>query len=553
MRGSGQWWLVWGGLALVAAPPGALSAQRPGVDVFLYHFELRLPDTGSTITATATIAYRRSSASGDTLALDLTGMQVDSVLNSSAPDSTARRFTYDGHQIRIPLGSVPATPTSSAPRPSLLGRVTIAYHGAPTDGLLIGADARGHRGAFADNWPERARDWLPTVDMPGDKSAVDFVVNAPAGWQVVANGRLLDTVAVDDGRMQWTWRERRPIPTYTMVVAAGPLVQSIHRAAGGLDGETPISVWTWPQDSAFADSVPFKSITEIVEAFTRIVGPFPYEKLAHVESATKYGGMENASAIFYAEQPYVDRTMGESVVRHETAHQWFGDAVTERDFHHLWLSEGFATYFDLVVGTALHGDSVMRLGMQAHAASYLKSPVVDRPIIDTAEHDPTKLLNANNYQKGAWVLHMLRAQVGDSAFFRGIRDYYATYRDSSVLTPALQAMLERSSRKNLTWFFHQWLWQAGYPQLQVVWHYEPFKHQAVAVIQQGQPPAWGYFRLPDLAVEFTGPDGKTVRRRFDVDGASTSTRIDLPWVPTAMRVDPDGAWLLTASVQEEKR
>ena len=124
------------------------------------------------------------------------------------------------------------------------------------------------------------------------------------------------------------------------------------------------------------------------------MGPFPYGKLAHVQSSTRYGGMENSSAIFYAEKPYVERRMTEGIVRHETAHQWFGDAVTEREWAHLWLSEGFASYFDLVIGAALDGDSVLTGGMRRNAESYFRSKVVDRPVVDTAEHDPNRLLNA---------------------------------------------------------------------------------------------------------------------------------------------------------------
>lgn len=528
-------------LGLNILSPAPAEAQRSGIDVFLYHFDLQLPDTGVFLRASATIAFRQSAGAGDTLALDLVGMQVDSVLNPMLPDVQTHHFTYDGRSLRIPLGPSPKTG-------STLGRVTVVYHGAPSDGLLAGSDGRGHAGLFADNWPERARYWLPTVDQPGDKAAVDFVVTAPAAWRVVANGQLLDTTT-SEGHTRWTWRERHPVPTYTMVVAAGPMTRSVHVAGSAGGSPVPIDVWTWPDDSAYADSVPFHDVTSVVDALTQIVGVFPYEKLSHVESATKYGGMENASAIFYAEKPYADRTMKEGVVRHETAHQWFGDAVTEKDFHHLWLSEGFADYFDLIAGAALHGDSVLKEGMRAYAASYFKSPVVDRPIVDTAEKDPAKLLNANSYQKGAWVLHMLRREIGDSAFFRGVRDYYVTYRDSSVLSAQFQTVMERRSRKNLTAFFKQWLGQPGYPQVSAIWHYETFKQQVVADIQETQPAAWGLFRLTDVPVEFVGDGGKTLRRTIDVDGPPQNVRIDLPWTPTEVHIDPDGTFLLTATAQ----
>ncbi|HEY6808603.1 MAG TPA: M1 family metallopeptidase [Gemmatimonadales bacterium] len=534
---------LWALVAVLAAGAPSAAAQRPGIDVFLYHFDIDLPDTGAAFSAVANVAFTRTPAAGDALTLDLVGLHVDSVDNSTTADSLARRFTYDGKSLRVPLGAV----TGRA-----IGRVTVYYHGVPGDGLAIATDSSGRRSAFADDWPERARYWLPLVDAPADKAAVEFTVDAPARWRVVANGRLLDTLDLGAGRTRWIWRETHPIPTYTMVIAAGPLVESEHRPAESNGVRTPVRVWTFPEDSAFADSVPFRSVTDVVETLERVVGPFPYEKLAHVESSTRFGGMENATAIFYARRPYVTRRMGESVVRHETAHQWFGDAVTARDFHHLWLSEGFASYFDLVVGAALHGDSVLAQGMRADAEAYRKSAVVGRPIIDTAEHDVGKLLNENNYQKGAWVLHMLRHQLGDSTFFRGVRDYYAAYRDSSVSSEQFQAVMERRARKKLDWFFAQWLGQPGYPQLDVSWKPNAFNQRVTITVTQTQPAAWGVFRLPDVPVELRDAAGHTARRSLSVDGPSTLARIDAPFTPTELVVDPDGTLLLTATVHSER-
>jgi aminopeptidase N len=286
-----------------------------------------------------------------------------------------------------------------------------------------------------------------------------------------------------------------------MVIGAGEFTVSTHRPVIHGPDTIPIQAWTYAEDSAYADSVPFRRATEIVETMERLVGPFPYEKLAHVESSTRHGGMENASAIFYAEQPYVDRTMREGVVRHETAHQWFGDAVTAREWPHLWLSEGFASYFDLVIGAALDGDSVLTDGMRRNAESYFTSGAVDRPVVDTAERDPIKLLNANSYQKGAWVLHMLRGLVGDSAFFRGIREYYRVYRDSTAVSEEFQRVMQQTAGRKLDWFFRQWLWQPGYPRLTVQWRYEPADRRVRLDLAQVQPDAWGGYRLPRLEVE----------------------------------------------------
>jgi aminopeptidase N len=423
--------------------------------------------------------------------------------------------------------------------PNALG-VRVVYHGTPQDGLIIGPSARGRRVAFADNWPERARFWLPTVDHPSDKAMTRFRIGAPAGWRVVANGAPLPTS--QDRR---EWQETHPIPVYTMVIAAGEFTDSRHRPVINGRDTIPIDVWTYPEDSAFADSVPFRRATEIVETMQRLIGPYPYENLKHVESKTRFGGMENASAIFYAEKPYIQRRMGEGVVRHETAHQWFGDAVTERDWPHIWLSEGFATYFDGVIGAALDGDTVLTNAMRANAKSYFASDVTDRPIVDSANAaEPIKLLNANSYPKGAWVLHMLRALIGDSAFFLGLRTYYHTYRDSTATSEDFQHVLETAAGTDLGWFFRQWLYQPGYPQLDVSWRYDPGAGRVLVGITQRQKPEWGVFRLPVLTLEISGPGGAVVRRNVAIAGRETDFRIDVPFSPTGVRVDPEGKLLM---------
>ena len=521
------------------------ASPRPPLRIVSYVFRVALPDSGGAFAAQAVVGLRRAKAGPDSLVLDLVGLTVDSV---TAPGATRaarhgrRPFAYDGREIRVALGPR---------RGAGVETVTVFYHGAPTDGLFLRPDARGRPSAFADDWPDRARDWIPSVDDPADKAPVRWEVSVPAGWEVVANGRFMRREPAASGRATWIYDERRPIPTYTMVLGAGRMTISRHRPAVLGNDSVPIEVWAEPEDSAFADSVPFRRATEIVETMERLVGPFPFEKLAQVESSTRYGGMENSTAIFYPEQPYVARRLTEGVVRHETAHQWFGDAVTERDFHDLWLSEGFADYFAVVVGAALDGDSVMQRGMAGLMRGYLRSPVVGRPLVDSAETVLTRLLNANSYNKGACVLHMLRRTVGDSAFWRGIRAYYREYRDSSVTSADFERVMERAAGRQLGWFFAEWLHQPGYPQLDVAWRWDSAGHRLSIDLAQVQPAAWGRFTLPALTLEFSSGSGQPIRRTVALSSARQSVQWDVPQRPTDVRVDPDGDWLLTAQVHPQ--
>ena len=528
-----------GSVLLTLSLAASVQGQQRQAELETYAISLTIPDTGTVIHGSAAVLFFRRVY--DTLRLDLVKMQVDTVWRVEYNIHTGQLRTpvpyrYDGRVITVPADI------------RGISSLEIHYHGAPEDGLIIGSNSYGRRVVFADNWPERARYWIPTFDHPVDKASVTFniriqtsLISPSLSWRVVSNGKS----------RRFFWSESHRIPTYTMVFGAGEFSVSEHRPAVDGRDTIPIEVWTYREDSSYADSVPFRRATEIVEVMQRLIGPFPYENLKHVESSTRFGGMENASAIFYAEKPYVERKMGEGVVRHETAHQWFGDAVTERDWPHLWLSEGFATYFDGVIGAALDGDSVLVNSMRADAESYFKSDVTDRPIVDSGyAADPIKLLNANSYPKGAWVLHMLRGTIGDSAFFRGLRTYYRTYRDSTATSADFQRVIEKEARANLGWFFHQWLYQPGYPQLDVTWQYDAGARKVLLGITQRQKPEWGMFRLPLLTLEFRGANGATVRRDVAVRGDSpeTSTRVDLPFAPTEVRVDPDGKLLLRVTI-----
>jgi len=234
--------------------------------------------------------------------------------------------------------------------------------------------------------------------------------------------------------------------------------------------------------------------------------------------------------------------MNDGLIAHETAHQWFGDAVTEREWSHLWLSEGFATYFAALWTQHAHGDTAFHRDMEGIRAAVLADAenVPQHPVIDSLQRDLLALLNTNSYQKGGFVLHMLRRQVGDSAFFRALRDYYATYRDGTAVSDDLREAMEQASGQKLAWFFDQWLRRPGYPELEVTWSSDPSSHQVTLEVAQGT--RFGAFRFP-LTVEIRGANGATQRGTLLVP-ADNQVRLVLPAgthpiTPSSLVVDPD--------------
>jgi aminopeptidase N len=182
--------------------------------------------------------------------------------------------------------------------------------------------------------------------------------------------------------------------------------------------------------------------------------------------------MENAGAIFYADGVFTGRSVSTGLIAHETAHQWFGDAVTPGSWGHLWLSEGFASYFEQLWVEKSQGVGAFRAGMQQLRREIIQSDVTfSRPVIDTLQTNLIRLLNTNSYQKGAWTLHMLRSMLGDTVFFRGVREYYRQHRHSSATTDDLCGAFERVSMKSLRWFFDQWLRRPGIPEVSANWSF----------------------------------------------------------------------------------
>jgi len=419
---------------------------------------------------------------------------------------------------------------------------SIRYHGPVRDGLVIRTDSTGRRPVFADNWPDRAHHWLPLEDHLSDKATVDLHVEVRGDVKVVASGVLTRVDTLAHGRTVWHFHLAQKISPYGIVIGAGPLTFTTLTDAACAVKCVPLAVVAFPEDSAWAVDHLFHRAGDMVDYFSRLIGPFPYDRLSHVESTTIFGGMENPTAIFYDAKAYQARRMTEATVAHETAHQWFGDAVTEADWHHLWLSEGFATYFSALWLGHADGDSVFRATMRRNAEQVFGSTATDRPIIDPQATDLMGLLNSNNYPKGAWVLHSLRGLMGDSAFFGGIREWYRTYRDSIALSEDFARIMSRAAGQDLDWYFLQALTQPGFPRLDVGWRQSG--KRLTLTIRQTQPEAWGSYRMPGLVLAI---DGRRVP--VDIAGRETTVTVEQRRAPKEIVVDPDGWWLLQSTVQ----
>ena len=423
--------------------------------------------------------------------------------------------------------------------------VTVTYHGRPQDGLVLATDRDGKPSATGDNWPNRVHQWIPCLDHPSAKATVSFNVAVPQRDTVIANGKFIN-VAGNAAVSLWRYEETKAIPPYCMIIA----VNEGAKLNANEKSLTPLSYLIPQRDRSYA-AKGFSPAAPAVSLFSETIAPYPYEKLALIIGATRYGGMENSSAIVFTStlfDPRPNEKMSarfgipariEEVVAHEIAHQWFGDSVTESTWADLWLSEGFATYFAGLFIEKYEGEEAFRAYMRKAAERYLAYEKQRRaPIHDTDTEDLNKLLNPNNYEKGAWVLHMLRRRLGDDVFFKGLRIYYQAYHEANATTDDLREALEKASRQNLKDFFARWVYDSGHPTYEVQSEWSKLATGEIALlvhVNQTQPD--NVFSDP-ITVEVTSGGTKT-RRTIQPTKKQTTIRFSLTVPPTNVNLDPD--------------
>jgi aminopeptidase N len=521
---------------LITAQTGG-RLYNPGIDILHYDFNVQLTDESDSLQGDAIIQLQLKEKSS-IIYLDLAGrkdngkgMLVSKVLENKEPVE----FQQQNDRLNITLK------TSAVP--GEIRSFEILYSGIPEDGLIISKNKYGHRTFFGDNWPNRAHFWLPCKDHLSDKASVDFIVTAPDHYQVVSNGIKIEETELNNHFRLTHWKETIDLPTKVMVIGLADFAVNYPGEANGI----PLSSWVYPEekDKGFYD---YALAGEILSYYNKRIGPFAYKKLANVQSKTIFGGMENASAIFYDENTITGTRSNESLLAHEIAHQWFGDAATETDWPHLWLSEGFATEMTHLYLEHKYGRDTLVHGLKTDRKAVLAfSKKSKKPVVDTTESKHLMaLLNTNSYQKGGWVLQMLREELGDTLFWKSIRVYYERFNGKNAATTDLQQIFEEVSGKNLEQFFTQWLYTAENPSLQISWQYRLASGNLEVTVQQLNE---NLFRIP-LELSITNSDGSKILQRINISQKTTLYTIPVKLKPLRIEADPDCRLLFEGSIKE---
>ena len=534
------------GVLFLLAGLGASADTYPkdsDIDVLHYRFQIALSDDTDEIVGEATVTVRFRADGISRLRLDLInstsendrrGMQVDGV----TAGEVSLRYVHQDNVLWISL----AEPSQAGE----LSRITIQYRGVPATGLIIGKNKHGDRTFFSDNWPNKARNWLPTVDHPYDKATCEFLVTAPVHYQVVSNGLLVEETNLLNGKRLTRWKQSVPIPVWLYVLGVARFAV---QHWGDYQGR-PLQTWVYAQDrdAGFHDfSYPTK---QVLEFFGGHIGPYSYEKLANVQShAVRGGAMESATAISYAENSVTGErpVRWRNVITHELAHQWFGNSVTEYDWDDVWLSEGFATYFTLLFIEHAFGRDEFVAGLKRSRDRvqryYEEHP--DARIVHDNLSDMSNVLNRNIYQKGGWTLHMLRGVIGTEAFWKGIRSYYQKYQNGHATTGDFRRTMEDVSGEDLEWFFQQWLYQPGWLKVEGHWSYNSEAGTVEIVLKQIQDDD-SLFRMPMEIGIFSEGESRPGIERIVLDGQERTFRFAVALEPTKVVLDPNN-WVLMES------
>ena len=519
--------LTW--TAIDSTPPVDTYPRQLGIDAIHYAFNVTLRDDTDSIAAETDVYFRFLLDGVTEVSLDLTsisaanegkGMTVSAVTSDGGPVG----WIHEADRLLISLAESPAK--------TELRQFTVTYGGVPAAGLKIGPNRYEERTFFSVNWPNSARNWLPMIDHPYDKATSEFVVTAPIHYQVVANGLLQEETNLGDGFRRTHWKQSVPIPSWLNALGVARFAS---RHFGTING-IPLQTWTFHQDREAGIATFDLPTRQAMSFFSEHIGPYPYEKLANVEAAGMGGGMEHASAIFYGARA-VTMEPATGLVTHEIAHQWFGNSVTESDWDDVWLSEGFATYLTLLSTEHYRGRDAFVAGLERSRERVWSGEENDPE--ETVVHDNLSdmgdVLSGLQYQKGAWILHMLRWEIGTEDFWTGIREYYRRYRDSTASTADLVRLMEEISEEELSWFFDQWLHRTPSPALEGSWRYDSASGQVeIELLQTQQGDAYtlgleigiGEANAEDSRLEVIQMTEKQQQFQLAVEGAPQSVTLD---------------------------
>lgn len=449
-------------LIILSLYTSAFSSNQDQFDVIYYEIDLAINPETEIIDGSVYVQAISEIDGLSQLTLDFySNMTVTSVTGNAAS------FTHANNLLVIDLDrNYNQGETVSA---------TAFYNGHPATSTgfepMVYDHSHGTVIISSESCPYYARCWWPCKDRPDDKpQSMDIKITVPTNLTVGSNGALIEVIDNGDGTRTHHWQIRNPIATYLVSITISDyrIIQDEYITAQ--QDTLPIMHFVLPEDynAALTD---FDNVNQMIEILSSYYGEYPYmnEKYGVAQYVGYWGGMEYQTIT--SVQTYMVRGdhSYDDLFLHELAHQWWGDCVSPKDFHHSWISEGFAVFSEALYYGHLEGMEKYHSYMEnQNNASGIKG-IMYRHDIST----PLKVYAHIVYNKGAWVLHMLRHVVGEDNFWAGLREYFSQHQYSSATTEDLQHAFEAVVGDSLGWFFHQWIYEPNYPHYYYGWQLEP--------------------------------------------------------------------------------
>ncbi len=428
------------------------------------------------------------------------------------------------HQAVVPLGRE----AKAGEEVSVIARM----EGVPDLGMVFAESRDGETFLVVDPFGTNTRHWLPCEDFVGDRAAWRIELRVPRGQEAIGAGDWRELSTEEDEARHFVGETRTDLPPTLFAFAAGPWQRVAEEGDPRLRAH-----YVYAADVEVA-AEGLGHHADWMQQMEQSFGPYAWEKYTTAQVPTRWGGVEYPGNVWLEEQIYRRGDHGVGTLAHEFVHMWFGDGVGYARWEHAWISEGFASYF----GPWLHAASG-GLPLESHLAGARRAWLRDRnarrrPVIWTEYPFPDSLFqtnSSNTYQKGSWILHMLRDEVGDAAFFGGIADWYQAHRGGVTTTDTLRAAVEARAGTDLAWFFTQWLEWPNCPMLQV----EELPGGVVILqTQTGEP-----FRFP-LDLAWKDAAGSAQTRRVAIHEARTEIALGEGW--SALQLDPQVKLLFEA-------
>ncbi len=506
-------------------------------DVQHYVIRTRFDVPNKTVIGDTTVVLKPLAAGFSSFELDASGMKIESV--TLGDTGTPLKWTQPPDKLSIKL--------DRAYEPAETIGVRINYSATPERGLYFIPQSQSAAGTKpAQIWtqgePEDNHYWFPAYDYPDDHATSEQYITTGADEIAISNGALIETVTNADGTRTFHWKMEQPHASYLVSLVVGNYAR--------LDGaykNVPLEYYTYRGTEETARRA-FAKTPEMMRLFSDKLGhEYPYNRYAQtVVASFIFGGMENVTATTHADSEILhslspeSQVSTENLISHELAHSWFGNLVTCQDWSELWLNEGFATFMEAVFREHDAGHDAYLAEMRSNMSLYFLEDLARhrRPLVFDRYRSPLDLFDSTVYKKGALVLHMLRETVGDEMFWKSLHRYLTENKFKPVTTADLKRVFEETTGQRLDWFFDQWVYKAGFPELRVRSFYNaPTRKLTLEVTQTQAQEAMTplVFRLP-MEVELATQSGarterievtaRTQRFTFQLDGKPLMIRFD---------------------------